>query len=96
MCSSDLADEVVGELMGREDIQRHGEAAADYAKDLQAEREALRKTLPPAAEHETLRAAAWLIEREFDAEVRVLRAEKAPDDIAAGAEPGRPAINIQE
>ncbi|PSQ14758.1 leucine--tRNA ligase [Halobacteriales archaeon QS_8_69_73] len=90
------ADNLVGELMGREDIQRHGEAAADYAKDLQAEREALRKTLPPAAEHETLRAAAWLIEREFDAEVRVLRAEEAPEDVATTAEPGRPAIDIQE
>ena len=90
------ADDLVGELMGRDDIQRHGEAAADYAKDLQAEREALRETLPPAAEHETLRAAAWLIEREFDAEVRVLRAGEAPDDVAAGAEPGRPAIDIRE
>ena len=43
-----------------------------------------------------LSAAAWLVEREFDAEVRVLAAEEAPEDVAARAEPGRPAIDIAE
>jgi len=28
--------------------------------------------------------------------VRVLRAEEAPEDIASRAEPGRPAIDIEE
>ena len=52
--------------------------------------------LDPEAERAVLSAAAWLVEREFDAEVRVLAAEEAPDDVAAKAEPGRPAIDIEE
>ena len=90
------ADNLVGELMQREGIKRHGEAAADYGKDLQVEREALTDTLDPGTERAALSAAAWLLEREFDAEVRVLPAEEAPDDVAAKAEPGRPAIDIEE
>ena len=43
---------------------------------------------------ETLQSAAWLLEREFAAEVRVLAAAEAPDDVASRAEPGRPAIDI--
>ena len=82
--------------MQREGIKRHGEAAADYGKDLQAEREALTETLDPETERAALSAAAWLVEREFDAEVRVLPAGEAPDDVAAKAEPGRPAIDIEE
>ncbi|SHG44342.1 leucine--tRNA ligase [Halobaculum gomorrense] len=90
------APNLVGELMQNPDIQRHGSAAADYAKDLQAEREALRPTLSPDAEREALEAAAWLVEREFEAPVRVLPAEEANDDAASKAEPGRPAIDIAE
>ena len=90
------ADNLVGELMEHDRIKRHGEAAADYGKDLQAEREALTETLDPGTERAALSAAAWLLEREFDAEVRVLPAGEAPDDIAAKAEPGRPAIDIEE
>jgi leucyl-tRNA synthetase len=90
------ADNLVGELMQREGIKRHGEAAADYGKDLQVEREALTETLDPETERAALSAAAWLLEREFDAEVRVLTAEEAPDDVASRAEPGRPAIDIEE
>jgi len=90
------ADNLVGELMQRDAIRRHGDAAADYGKDLQAEREALQETLSPDAEYEALRSAAWLLEREFDAEVRVLAADEAPDDVAGRAEPGRPAIDIEE
>jgi leucyl-tRNA synthetase len=90
------APNLVGELMQNPDIQRHGSAASDYAKDLQAEREALRPTLSPDAERAALEAAAWLIEREFEAPVRVLAAEAADDDVAKNAEPGRPAIDIAE
>ena len=32
---------------------------------------------------ETLQSAAWLLEREFAAEVRVLAAAEAPDDVAS-------------
>ncbi|WP_277553887.1 leucine--tRNA ligase [Halobaculum limi] len=90
------APNLVGELMQKPEIQRHGSAASDYAKDLQAEREALRSTLSPAREREALEAAAWLIEREFDAPVEILPAEDAADDVANKAEPGRPAIDITE
>ncbi|WP_435064526.1 leucine--tRNA ligase [Halobaculum sp. EA56] len=90
------ADNLVGELMRNPEIQRHGSDASDYAKDLQAEREALRPALSPEREREALEAAAWLVEREFDAPVRVLRAEEADDDVAGKAEPGRPAIDIVE
>ncbi|PSP47264.1 leucine--tRNA ligase [Halobacteriales archaeon QH_7_69_31] len=90
------ANNLVGELMAHDDIKRHGETAADYGKDLQAEREALTEPLDPETEHAALRAAAWLLEREFDADVRVLRAVDAPEDIVARAEPGRPAIDIAE
>ncbi|UIP00654.1 leucine--tRNA ligase [Halobaculum sp. CBA1158] len=90
------ADNLVGELMQNPDIQRHGSAASDYAKDLQAEREALRPALSPARELSALEAAAWLIEREFDAPVRVLSAAEADESVAAKAEPGRPAIDIRE
>ncbi|WP_284012246.1 leucine--tRNA ligase [Halobaculum litoreum] len=90
------APNLVGELMENPDIQRHGSAAADYAKDLQAEREALRPALAPEREREALEAAAWLIEREFEAPVRVLTADEADDHVTKKAEPGRPAIDIAE
>ncbi len=90
------APNLIGELMGHDEIRRHGDAAADYGQDLQAEREALREALDPEAEHEALEAAAWLVEREFDAEVRVLSADETDEDVVRKAEPGRPAIDIEE
>ncbi|AUX09490.1 leucyl-tRNA synthetase [Halalkaliarchaeum desulfuricum] len=90
------ADNLISELMGDAEIREHGDAAADFGKELDAEREALTLTLPPEREYEALREAAWLIEREFEAPVRVLRAEAADDDVAGKAEPGRPAIHIEE
>lgn len=51
---------------------------------------------PHEREYETLRAATWLIEREFDAPVSVVHADDAPADVARQAEPGRPAIDIDE
>ncbi|WP_336136546.1 leucine--tRNA ligase [Natronomonas amylolytica] len=90
------APNLIGELMQHDDIKRHGDAAASYGQDLQANREALQETLDPETEYDALQSAAWLVEREFDAEVRVLTAEEAPDDVANKAEPGRPAIDIEE
>jgi len=90
------ADDLVGELMSEAEFREVGNAVVDYAQDLDAEREALQPTLDPAGEREALRRAAWLVEREFDATVRVLRADEAPDDAAGTAEPGRPAIEISE
>ena len=90
------APNVIGELMQHETIKRHGDDAASYGQQLQNDREALQRTLAPDTELEALESAAWLIEREFDAEVRVLAAEDAPDDVAKKAEPSRPAIDIRE
>ena len=90
------ADNLIGELMGRDHIREQGDAAASYGQDLQAEREALTATLPGDAEFDALRAAAWLVEREFDAPVAVKRADEADDDVVRKAEPGRPAIEIRE
>ncbi|MFB6071977.1 MAG: leucine--tRNA ligase [Halobacterium sp.] len=90
------ADNLVSELMQEPHIREQGDAAASYAKDLQAEREALSLPLPPESEYDALAAAAWLVEREFDAPVRVVRADDADDSVAEKAEPGRPAIDITE
>ncbi|WP_226004644.1 leucine--tRNA ligase [Natrinema salinisoli] len=90
------ADNLIGELMQESHIREQGDAAADYGQDLQAEREALSMTLGPNDEHAALESAAWLIEREFDAPVRVVRADEADDDVLGNAEPGRPAIEIDD
>ncbi|MFC6615541.1 leucine--tRNA ligase [Halopenitus salinus] len=90
------ADNLIGELMGESHIREQGDAAASYGQDLQENREALSMTLRGDAEYEALRSAAWLIEREFDAPVRVVRADEAADDVSRTAEPGRPAIDIAE
>ena len=90
------ADNLIAELMEESHIREQGDAAAAYGQDLQAERAALTPTLPGDAEYEALRAAAWLVEREFDAPVVVERAEEADPDTARHAEPGRPAIDIEE
>jgi leucyl-tRNA synthetase len=92
--ATDAGDDVVGSVMADEELRQRGEAAADYAKDLQAEAPGLEAALPPDRERAALERAAWLIEREFDAPVTVLAAEEAPD-IAEQARPGRPAIDIR-
>jgi leucyl-tRNA synthetase len=85
------ADNVVGEVMGDQRFRAYGDAAADYAKELGAERETLSEPLSVEREREALERAAWLIEREFDAAVEV---GVADDDDDADARPGRPAIRI--
>ncbi|WP_255198310.1 leucine--tRNA ligase [Halorarius litoreus] len=90
------ASNVIGEIMQVDEIREQGDAAADYGQDLQAEREALVRTLDPDSEFDALERAAWLFEREFDADVRVLPADEADADVLKRAEPGRPAIDIHE
>jgi leucyl-tRNA synthetase len=88
--------DVVGSVMADEDLRQRGNEAADYAKDLAAEAQALSEPLGPERERATLQRAAWLVEAEFDAPVRVLAAAEADDDTASKAEPGRPAIHVHE
>ncbi|WP_440766395.1 leucine--tRNA ligase [Natronorubrum sp. DTA7] len=90
------ADNLIGELMQESHIREQGDAAASYGQDLQAGREALSMTLGLDDEHAALESAAWLIEREFDAPVSVVRAEEADDSVVTNAEPGRPAIEIED
>ncbi|WP_128905389.1 leucine--tRNA ligase [Halorubrum amylolyticum] len=90
------ADNLISELMAESHIRERGDDAASYGQDLQANREALQETLSGDEEYEALRAASWLIEREFDAPVRVERATDADESVVRKAEPGRPAIDIVE
>ena len=90
------AENLIGELMAESHIREHGDAAASYGSELQANREALTASLSGEAEYDALCAAAWLIEREFDAPVRVKRAVDADEETTAHAAPGRPAIDILE
>jgi leucyl-tRNA synthetase len=91
----ELDGNVVGQLMGDQRLQAHGEDAADYAKEL-AGAGHLDEQLPPEREREVLGRASWLLEREFDAEVTVYGPDEAPADLAAKATPGRPGIRIEE
>jgi leucyl-tRNA synthetase len=91
----DADGDVVGTIMGEERFRERGEDAAAFAKDLAA-RGHLDDQLLPEREREALERAAWLLEREFGATVTVLGADRAGADLASEAEPGRPAINIEE
>jgi leucyl-tRNA synthetase len=86
---------VVGQLMSDQRLRERGEDAADYAKEL-AGAGHLDEQLPPEREHETLHRAAWLLEREFDADVVVHEPGTVPEALAAKATPGRPGIRIEE
>ncbi|WP_276255315.1 leucine--tRNA ligase [Halomontanus rarus] len=90
------ADNLIGELMGESHIREQGDAAASYGQNLQAEREALSRTLESDEEFAALESAAWLIEREFDAPVRVVGAAEVDESVLKNAEPGRPAIEIED
>ena len=94
--AKDADGNVVGSVMSDEDLRQRGEDAADYAKDLAAQAPAFPDVLGPDEERATLERAAWLVESEFDAPVRVLAAADADDDVASKAEPGRPAIHVHE
>lgn len=87
---------VVGTIMGDEELREVGGDAADFAKDLAAESEALDEQLSPEREQAALERAAWLLEREFGADVVVQDAETADSNLSGKAAPGRPAIDIAE
>jgi len=88
--------DVVGAVMADDELRERGEAAADFAKDLASEAAALDEQLPPDRERAALERAAWLLEREFEADVVVKSASEADDGLAAKAAPGRPGIDIAE
>ncbi|MFB6138761.1 MAG: leucine--tRNA ligase, partial [Halobacteriaceae archaeon] len=75
-------------------VASHGEEAREYAGSLATRARTLTETLSPEREYEALRRATWLLEKEFDAEVVVQRAENAPADLRERAEPGKPGIDL--
>jgi leucyl-tRNA synthetase len=87
---------VVGTVMQDEDLREQGEAAADFAKELAGRAQSLDEQLPPEREQAALERAAWLIEREFGADVVVQGPEEADPDLVGKSGPGRPAIDIEE
>ncbi|MEF8837951.1 MAG: leucine--tRNA ligase [Haloarculaceae archaeon] len=91
--SADPDAAVVGQVMRTEAIQVHGEAAQDYAEDLQARQQQLEPVLDRDEEVAELERAAWLLAEEFDAAVEVRRADPE-DDLAGTARPGKPAIHV--
>jgi leucyl-tRNA synthetase len=93
---ADGGSHLVGTIMGDDQLRQHGEDAADYAKDLAANVQSLDAQLHPDRERAALERAAWLFEREFDADVVVLDADEADAELASTAEPGRPALDIEE
>jgi len=92
---TDTEENVIGEIMADDEVRAQGDAAAAYGQDLAANHRSLTPALAPDREATALQRAAWLIEREFDAHVTVLRAADATEDRASKAAPGRPAIDIE-
>ncbi|MFB6173090.1 MAG: class I tRNA ligase family protein, partial [Halobacteriales archaeon] len=76
-------------------MEREDEAATEYAGWLAERSRALVEEFPPEREYEALRRAAWLIEKEFGAEVTIKRAEDAAPEHRGDARPGKPAITIR-
>jgi leucyl-tRNA synthetase len=88
-------DDIVSAVMADEALREYGDRAARYAAELAESARSLEPHLPPEDELATLEDASWLFESEFDATVRVQAASAAPDDLAATARPGRPAIDVR-
>jgi leucyl-tRNA synthetase len=87
--------DVVGTIMGDDELRERGEDAADFATEL-AGRAQLDEQLSPDQELAALERAAWLLRSEFDADVAVRSPDEADGDLVGDAEPGRPAISIEE
>ncbi|MBX0295980.1 leucine--tRNA ligase [Haloarcula nitratireducens] len=90
---ADPGDAIVGEIMGEEAIQRHGDAAADYAASLADRGASLEPIVDGERELDVLSQAAWLFEDEFGADVTVRRAD-GESELARKARPNKPAIHI--
>ncbi|MFB6253638.1 MAG: leucine--tRNA ligase [Halobacteriaceae archaeon] len=89
-------DDIIGQIMADEEIRGYGDIAANYAQDLQENRQSLTESLTPSREKRELERAAWLIEREFDTPVTIHQGEDVSQELWENARPGRPAIKIEE
>jgi len=90
----DADGDVFRRLMDDTAVASHGDVAREYASELAATRQSLRPALPAERERAVLERASWLLEKEFDADVDVLKAEDAPAGLREKARPGRPGIEI--
>jgi len=88
-------DDVMGTIMSEDEIREHGDEAASYGGFLQKNHRSLDEEPGTEREKEALERAAWLFEKEFDAEVVVERAEESDTERASKARPGKPAIEIE-
>jgi len=90
---ADDHDAVVGRVLdGLDAGEVDTEAVAEYAGELAAG--SLEPVLSANRERAVLEEAAWLLDDEFGADVVVRAATDADGDLAAKAEPGKPAIRI--
>jgi leucyl-tRNA synthetase len=87
--------DVFDSVMDVPEVATQGEAAREYAADLVATQQSLRPALPADRERAVLERAAWLIEKEFRADVEVVAGADAPGDARERARPGRPGIEIE-
>ncbi|MFB6284433.1 MAG: leucine--tRNA ligase [Halobacteria archaeon] len=85
--------DVIGGIMGIDEVRRHGDEAASYGQFLQKNH----RSLEPELDDEVgaLEMARWLFEKEFDAEIVIENAEVSDSDRADKARPGKPAIEIE-
>ena len=89
----DPEDAIVGEIMARDTVAQHDDAAAEYAGELASEGAGLEPIVDGERELQVLQQAAWLFTEEFGARVSVRKA--GPDDaLAENARPNKPAIHI--
>jgi len=94
MAREQSGDSIVSTIMSDEAMRERGEAAESYAKSLEGRGHGLEPILTRATEQAELERASWLLVDEFDADVVVREAGEADDQLAAKAEPGKPAIRI--
>jgi leucyl-tRNA synthetase len=84
-------DDVASAVREAVDMEREG--AGEYLGHLVENARSLPEELAPERERAALERARWLLEREFDAAVRVVDAAEA-GEWAESARPGKPAIDI--
>ncbi|MEF8975772.1 MAG: leucine--tRNA ligase [Halapricum sp.] len=87
-------ESTVSAVMAEERLRERGEAAKSYAQSLAQRGQGLEPILSRATERSELERASWLLDEEFGAAVEVVDASAADDELAAKAEPGKPAIRI--
>ncbi len=87
-------DDIIGEIMSKQEMQKHGDQAVEYAQQLQQNRHSLHNKLTQKQEKQALENAKWLFEREFNGEITVKTPENTNTKKAKKAKPLKPAIEV--